>query len=172
MASSRRSRIPVARRRRHSRSRSPRVATRSPSRRRSRSRRDIAAMPMACLDDLTITNLVGNALADPDRGAALAHLDECATCYELVAAIGSPRGAREAPRIAPGTKVGRYVVDGIAGAGAMGVVYEATDPELDRRVALKCIAGPGDPQARERMIREVKAMARVSHRNVVTVFDV
>ena len=127
---------------------------------------------MACLDDLTITNLVGNALLEPARGSALAHLDECATCYELVAAIGSPRGAREAARLAPGTAVGRYVVERIAGAGAMGVVYAAKDPGLDRMVALKCVAGPGDPRARERMLREAQAMAQLSHRNVVTVFDV
>ncbi|HEY6038517.1 MAG TPA: serine/threonine-protein kinase, partial [Kofleriaceae bacterium] len=129
-------------------------------------------MPVACLDDLTVTNLVGNALAEPERGAALAHLDECAACYELVAAIGSPRGAGEAARLAPGMKVGRYVVERIAGAGAMGVVYAARDPSLERTVALKCIAGPGDPRARDRMIREAKAMAQLSHRNVVTVFDV
>jgi len=129
-------------------------------------------MPVACLDDLTVTNLVGNALAEPERGAALAHLDECATCYELVAAIGSPRVAGAAARLAPGMTVGRYVVERIAGAGAMGVVYAARDPKLERTVALKCIAGPGDPRARDRMIREAKAMAQLSHRNVVTVFDV
>jgi eukaryotic-like serine/threonine-protein kinase len=129
-------------------------------------------MPMACLDDLTVTNLVGNVLAEPERGAALAHLDECASCYELVAAIGSPRATREAARLAPGETVGRYVVERIAGAGAMGIVYAARDPSLERTVAIKCVAGPGDPQARDRMIREAKAMAQLSHRNVVTVFDV
>ena len=127
---------------------------------------------MGCLDDLTVTNLVGNVLAEPERGAALAHLDECVTCYELVAAIGSPRAVGEAARLAPGMKVGRYVVERIAGAGAMGVVYAARDPSLERTIALKCIAGPGDPRARDRMIREAKAMAQLSHRNVVTVFDV
>ena len=44
---------------------------------------------MGCLDDLTVTNLVGNVLAEPERDAALAHLDECTSCYELVAAIRS-----------------------------------------------------------------------------------
>ena len=127
---------------------------------------------MGCLDDLTVTNLVGNVLAEPERGAALAHLDECASCYELVAAIGSPRATREAARLAPGETVGRYVVERIAGAGAMGIVYAARDPSLERTVAIKCVAGPGDPQARDRMIREAKAMAQLSHRNVVTVFDV
>jgi tetratricopeptide (TPR) repeat protein len=126
---------------------------------------------MGCLDDLTITNLVGNALAEPELVAALAHLDDCRSCYELVAALGSPRAAT-LPRLAPGTTVGHYVVERIAGAGAMGVVYAARDPRLDRAVALKCVAASGDAHAQERMLREAKAMAQLSHRNVVSIFDV
>ncbi|HEU4613710.1 MAG TPA: serine/threonine-protein kinase, partial [Kofleriaceae bacterium] len=129
---------------------------------------------MGCLDDLTITNLVGNALPEPARSAALAHLDECGACSELVAAmaVGSPRGDREAEHLAPGTEVGRYIVERVAGAGAMGVVYAARDPSLDRTVALKLVAATGDAHARDRMLREARAMAQLSHRNVVTIFDV
>ena len=127
---------------------------------------------MGCLDDLTITNLVGNALPEPQRIAALTHLDECATCYELVAAIGSPRAEVEPARLAAGTEVGRYVIESVAGAGAMGVVYAARDPSLDRSVALKCVAATGDARAKERMLREARAMAQLSHRNVVSIFDV
>jgi eukaryotic-like serine/threonine-protein kinase len=58
----------------------------------------------------------------------------------------------------------------------MGVVYGAYDPELDRRVALKLIrarrtADPGET-SRDRLLREAQAMARVSHPNVVHVYDV
>src|SRR5690349_9491307 len=111
---------------------------------------------MGCLDDLTITNLVGNALPEPQRVAALAHLDDCRTCSELVAAmaVGSPRAAAEPQRLAPGTEVGRYVVERVAGAGAMGVVYAARDPKLDRTVALKLVGASSDERARERMLRE------------------
>ncbi|HEY5927731.1 MAG TPA: protein kinase, partial [Kofleriaceae bacterium] len=129
---------------------------------------------MGCLDDLTITNLVGNALPEPQRVAALAHLDDCRTCSELVAAmaVGTPGPAAEPARLAPGTAVGRYVVERVAGAGAMGVVYAARDPSLDRTVALKLMAASDGERAQDRMLREAKAMAQLSHRNVVSIFDV
>lgn len=72
-----------------------------------------------------------------------------------------------------GACVGRYVVLGKLGAGGMGTVFEALDPELDRRVALKILhprfAGPGNAA---RLLREGQALARVSHPNVVQVFEV
>src|SRR5207253_2521877 len=61
------------------------------------------------------------------------------------------------------------------GSGGMGVVYAAHDPQLERVVALKVLkpnaAGSGD-EARNRLLREARAMARLSHPNVITVFDV
>src|SRR3569833_1094388 len=69
-------------------------------------------------------------------------------------------------------KVGRYVVERIAGAGAMGVVYAARDPSLERTVALKCIAGPGGLRARVWLFRVALVLVLLSHRNVVTVIDV
>ena len=73
-----------------------------------------------------------------------------------------------------GDEVGRYVVLDRIGRGAMGVVYAAYDPELDRKVALKLLrpAMAGGRAARERLLREARAMARVSHANVATVHDV
>jgi len=58
------------------------------------------------------------------------------------------------------------------GSGAMGVVYAAYDPELDRKVALKVLSR-GEPtgQSRERMFAEARALARLSHPHVVTVHD-
>ncbi len=129
---------------------------------------------MACLDDLAITNLVGNTLPADARRDALAHLDDCRTCCELVAAIaaGTPGPTAEPVRLAVGTAVGRYVVEREVGAGAMGVVYAARDPSLGRAVALKCVAATGDARAHERMLREAKAMAQLSHRHVVAIYDV
>ena len=74
-----------------------------------------------------------------------------------------------------GAKIGRYVVTTKLGAGGMGVVLAAYDPELDRKVAIKLVR-PGsatDAEAlRARMVREAQAMARLAHPNVLAVFDV
>ncbi len=112
------------------------------------------------------------------------HVERCAACrastVELLNA-GQYAHATQAtvtasnaptsygPRPA-GSQVGRYTVERLLGAGGMGVVYEALDPELDRRIALKVLRRPtGD---RERLSREAKAFARLSHPNVVTIHDV
>jgi serine/threonine protein kinase len=71
--------------------------------------------------------------------------------------------------------VGRYVVLETLGSGGMGVVYAAYDPELDRKVALKLLREEMVSRSRElraRMMREAQALARLSHPNVVAVFDV
>ena len=88
-------------------------------------------------------------------------------------AVGGPSEADHASPLREGVRFGRYVVIGRLGEGGMGVVYTAYDPELDRRVALKLLAGTGrSDAARVRMLREAQAMARLQHPNVVTVYDV
>jgi tetratricopeptide (TPR) repeat protein len=75
-----------------------------------------------------------------------------------------------------GATVGRYFVLRKLGEGAMGVVYAAFDPKLDRKIALKLMqpsSGEGRERVRQaRLVREAQAMARVSHPNVVAVHDV
>jgi len=72
--------------------------------------------------------------------------------------------------------LGRYKIQGVLGKGAMGLVYDGVDPNLDRRVAIKTILTRKlDPEA-ARMItvrfeREVRAVARLNHRNIVQVYD-
>ena len=85
-----------------------------------------------------------------------------------------PRPMEPAPVLERGTAVGRFVVIDTVGMGGMGAVYSAYDPDLDRRVALKTlhVTGTSDPTAHGRMLREAQAMARLSHPNVVNVFDV
>ncbi|MEX1363848.1 MAG: serine/threonine-protein kinase [Nannocystaceae bacterium] len=79
------------------------------------------------------------------------------------------------PRLAPGTKVGPYVVSLRVGAGAMGEVYAAHDPRLDRPVALKLLRRRARTNTRgngaARLLREGQALARLSHPNVVPVYD-
>jgi len=72
-------------------------------------------------------------------------------------------------------RIGRYVVRERVGEGASGVVYAAHDPELDRRVAIKLLRAdaslPG-PRADAWLAREAKTLARLSHPNVLPVYDV
>jgi len=69
--------------------------------------------------------------------------------------------------------VGRYVVLELLGAGGMGRVLRAYDPKLQREVALKDVGGRDVPEeATNRMVAEARAMAKLSHPNVVTVHDV
>ncbi|MCA9706451.1 MAG: serine/threonine protein kinase, partial [Myxococcales bacterium] len=78
------------------------------------------------------------------------------------------------PRLVQGSAVGRYVVIAPVGTGAMGVVFAAYDPQLDRKVALKVLRPrAGDlGRARERLQREAQALAKLGHPNVVAVYDV
>jgi len=82
----------------------------------------------------------------------------------------------EPPRLLePGDVVGRYRIRECIGEGGVGVVYAAEDPGLARVVAIKVLrpaeGRQGEAQQR-RMLREAQALARVSHRNLVMVFDV
>ncbi|HXU31554.1 MAG TPA: serine/threonine-protein kinase, partial [Thermoanaerobaculia bacterium] len=80
-----------------------------------------------------------------------------------------PAGSDE---LARGSVVDRFVILDVVGRGGMGVVYAAYDPELDRKIALKLVR-PNRPGAGEgQLLREAQAIARLSHPNVVAVYDV
>lgn len=74
-----------------------------------------------------------------------------------------------------GHLVGRYRILKFLGAGAMGEVYLAEDPQIDRRLAIKTVRLAGRPQEIEdrkrRLLREARAAGRLLHPNVVTLFD-
>lgn len=129
---------------------------------------------MACLDDDTLLALSGGHLDGPGLEAAERHLDECAACRRALA-LGletSTRAAR-APVLTVGDTIGRYVVLERIGAGAMGQVFAAWDPQLDRKVALKVLKNAvSSDEHQARLLREAQTLARLSHPNVVTVFDV
>jgi len=69
-------------------------------------------------------------------------------------------------------RIGRYAVLKPLGRGAMGLVYLARDPDLDRKVAVKVLAKSVSDGAGERMFREGRALARLTHTNVVTIYEV
>ena len=73
-------------------------------------------------------------------------------------------------------KLGRYEVKGVLGKGAMGLVYDGHDPQLNRRVAIKTILTKNMDEATAkhyamRFKREVRAVAKVNHANIVQVYD-
>jgi eukaryotic-like serine/threonine-protein kinase len=72
------------------------------------------------------------------------------------------------------TQIGDYRIVREVGRGGMGVVYEAEQISLGRRVALKLLLGQvlGDRKAQERFLREAKSAARLHHTNIVPVFEV
>jgi eukaryotic-like serine/threonine-protein kinase len=71
--------------------------------------------------------------------------------------------------------VGRYRIVDFLGAGAMGEVYLAEDPQIERRLAIKTVRLAGRPQEvddrKKRLLREARAAGRLLHPNVVTLFD-
>src|SRR5687768_5877182 len=95
------------------------------------------------------------------------------TVEETLAANERPESAAD-DRMR-GSTIGRYVVLGRVGAGAMGVVYAAYDPDLDRKVAVKLLQQTSDSNSdtgHRRLLREAQAMAQLNHPHVVTVHDV
>jgi eukaryotic-like serine/threonine-protein kinase len=148
-----------------------------------------------CPTDEVLAAYVDQTAADPD--SIEEHLDGCQECRVIVAHLGalgalhataqetlpaedlatatSPHAAAPlfGPPLPRGTRVDRYVVHHELGRGGMGVVLSAHDPQLDRTVALKIVRpGSRDASARARLLREARAMARLSHPNVVAIHDV
>src|SRR5262245_34434051 len=76
--------------------------------------------------------------------------------------------------LAPGDRLASYVIVGPLGAGGMGEVYKARDEKLDRFVALKILHSTRatDPAFRDRFQREAKAIAALTHPNIVTVHSI
>jgi serine/threonine-protein kinase len=138
----------------------------------------------SCLDDNTLAGLVEGWLDPPTATSATAHVAECETCRALLvdvvrcvepASLG--RGGAAAGHALGGrATVGRYVILECIGSGAMGIVYTARDPDLGRKVALKLLradaASKSSSEHRARLLREAQATARLSHPNVITIYDV
>ncbi len=137
--------------------------------------------------------LIGGLLSAGERAPLEAHLRECERCRKeaallkgmglgsTVAEVGladthsSNPGVRMVEEIAVGDEVGRYKVIKSLGQGAMGQVFAAYDPRLDRQVAVKLlrhdVPAVENKPLRLRLEREAQALARLSHPNVVAVHD-
>ncbi len=141
--------------------------------------------PSACPDEEQLTRLADGVLPPEEAAALGAHTETCNSCRRLVGLLvklksGKPSLSTTLPSadtgnakaIPLGTELGRYVTKRFVGAGAMGVVFEAEDPALQRRVAIKVMRSARSATAQELLKREAQVMAQLSHRNVATVFDV
>jgi serine/threonine-protein kinase len=139
--------------------------------------RDRAAfLDAACSRDGELRRQVESLLAA--NAASATFLERPALQLAAGALADDTGGQAEEPGAgAPPRTVGRYVVERELGRGGMGSVYAARDPELGRKIAIKLIhaerPGPSDPdRSRARLLREAQALARVTHPNVVAIYDV
>jgi len=156
---------------------------------------------LACPDENTFAAFVDGSLAADAQQALASHVDGCEACQVVlsdlarlrshVSAVGTEASdasrvraqAADASRAEPepaldvadapdATSVGRYTIESTLGRGGMGVVHRAWDPVLARRVALKLIRKDrSDASSGDRLLREARAMAAVSHPHVVQVYD-
>lgn len=131
------------------------------------------------MDDEALFAFARGELAGPELARVEAHLRGCSDCRAVLAeaarslepSLGSSPSADEGGP----TRIARYQIVSLLGAGASGVVYRAFDPQLKRAVALKLLrpeVHDGTQEQAARMLREAQAMARLSHPHVVAVYDV
>jgi WD40 repeat protein/serine/threonine protein kinase/tetratricopeptide (TPR) repeat protein len=144
--------------------------------------------PRLCPSTDQLSAFVLGTLPEAALGEIGRHLDECLTCEqavasldqvidEVVAGLRRPEASGRAPADrgtagAPPTRLGDYRIVREIGRGGMGIVYEAEQVSLGRRVALKVLPGHFllSPESVERFRREARAAARLHHTNIVQVY--
>jgi tetratricopeptide (TPR) repeat protein len=136
-----------------------------------------------CLDPETLAAYLDGLLAVEAIGSADRHIDRCQSCRGELSALaathsfpagsgGARHGDLDLLALSLEGKLGRYEILRELGRGNMGIVVRAYDPELHRAVAVKLLASSPGAEAAQRLRREAQAMARLTHPNVVTVYDV
>ncbi len=76
--------------------------------------------------------------------------------------------------LAPGTRIAHYEVSALIGEGGMGQVWQATDTQLNRQVALKILpdAFADDPDRLARFTREAQILASLNHPNIAAIYGI
>jgi len=139
------------------------------------------AVPADCLDDNLVGAFVDGKLGGADRSRVERLIDQCSSCRRQVSEVMRVRSTLDAASPAldataasgaspAAAQIGRYELRGTLGAGGMGVVMRAWDPQLEREVAIKLVRG-GSADGALRLVREARAMAKVRHPAVLTVHD-
>jgi Flp pilus assembly secretin CpaC/predicted Ser/Thr protein kinase len=139
---------------------------------------------VGCPDENALVRFATGQLSGADLGSLEAHLDTCTSCRSLIAQLASgvtevkatpsmPAVAAGEPQLVRHGRVGRYEVERLVGGGGMGVVYAARDKELNRVVAIKLLrtSALASVESRSRLLREAQTMAKLSHPNLVPIFE-
>ncbi len=128
--------------------------------------------PTPHLDADTLAAYVDGRLLENDLSEADRHIDSCRSCrLELSTLAAIHTVPRTSLGDAPEGTLGRYHILRELGRGSMGIVLRAFDPELARPVAIKLVRDLDDTM-RELLRREARALAKLRHPHVVTVYDV
>jgi len=134
-----------------------------------------------CPPDDALALFVDGGLSDAARAEIERHVETCSVCRRIAHDGRSASLDTSADRLrdllveSQPTRLGRYEVVDRIGAGAMGTVYEARDPDLERTVAIKCVAirdAATLARHRERLREEAQALALIADPRVVRIYDV
>ena len=138
-------------------------------------------MNSGCIDEDHVLEFLDGRISEDDRTRVEEHLASCDACTELLTHAAADHADRDRGfelrpfigRLVPGSHVARYQILNAIGRGGMGEVYAAYHPDLDRRIALKIVSesSAAAPDRRARLLREARAIAHISHPNVITVYD-
>jgi serine/threonine protein kinase/formylglycine-generating enzyme required for sulfatase activity len=152
--------------------------------------------PRDCPSHEDLQRLLLGTLADVDKERVIDHVEECSSCAAIVQQNTESR-TFQGTTVVPGKldkgpgpdfkdlldpaegteeigRIAEFRVFRVLGSGGMGIVFEAEDSRLKRRVALKVMrpTTAAEPGSAERFLREAQSAAALKHENVVTIYQV